>query len=100
MNTVTHIDVLATDHRASDQVLALPIRQRKCVIPSDKPNLSRSYRQSACTLECMRDEIHRICGCHPYHLPRALVYVIDQFRECEVFDVTCFVDNYCEYVPI
>lgn len=55
-----------------------------------------SYRQSACTLECMRDEIHKICGCHPYHLPRSLSYNYDQFRDCEVSDSLCFVDNFGE----
>lgn len=89
--------MLATDRSASDQVLELPLKQRKCVIPSDKPNLRTNYRQSACTLECMRDEIHRICRCHPYQLPRPLVNIIDQFRDCEVSDVLCFVDNFCEY---
>lgn len=96
MNTATYIDVYATDIRASDQVLELPVKQRNCIKPSDKPDLRTSYRQPACTLECMRDEIHRRCGCHPYHLPRAVVYVMDQIRDCEVFDITCFVDNFCE----
>lgn len=96
MNTATYIDVQATDRRVSDQVLELPLKQRKCVISSDKPNMRTSYRQSACTLECMRDEIHRICGCHPFHLPRPLVFIIDQYRDCEASDSICFVDNYGE----
>lgn len=87
------VDVEPTHSSCSAQVLGLPFKQRKCIIPSDL-NVE-SYRQPACILGCVRNEIHRRCHCHPFHLPRdsndTTVY-----RECKAKDIFCFVENYCE----
>lgn len=89
----TFIDVQPIHSSCSDQVLSLPFKQRKCIIPSDLK--AQTYRQPECMLGCLRDEIHRRCHCHPFHLSRAGNHS-DQLRDCKAKDVYCFVQNYCE----
>ena len=87
------VDVQPIHSSCSDQVLGLPFQQRKCIIPSDL-NVD-TYRQPACMLGCLRNEIHRRCHCHPFHLPKdnndTTVY-----RDCKAKDILCFVENYCK----
>ncbi|XP_052873492.1 sodium channel protein Nach-like [Anopheles cruzii] len=87
----TFVNVLPTDSRCSEQVLALPQSQRKCIIGSDFHPPIAYYRQPACTLDCVRKEVHRKCGCHPFHLPRPRATKI---RNCTVYDSICFIENY------
>lgn len=88
------MDVQPIHSSCSDQVLALPFAQRKCIIPSDKGKLN--YRQPECMLECLRDEIHRRCQCHPFHLPRGSNQT-NNLRNCRAVDIMCMVDNYCKW---
>uniref|UniRef100_A0A1S4H4X8 Uncharacterized protein n=4 Tax=gambiae species complex TaxID=44542 RepID=A0A1S4H4X8_ANOGA len=91
----TFVNVLPTDSRCSEQVLALPQSQRDCIVGSDFTPPIERYRQPACTLECLRNEVHRKCGCHPFHLPRPMVGPNGQgIRNCTVYDSMCFVENY------
>uniref|UniRef100_A0A182IT54 Amiloride-sensitive sodium channel n=1 Tax=Anopheles atroparvus TaxID=41427 RepID=A0A182IT54_ANOAO len=91
----TFVNVLPTDSRCSEQVLTLPQSQRDCVVGNDFNPPVENYRQPACTLECLRNEVHRKCGCHPFHLPRQADVARGQgIRNCTVFDSICFVDNY------
>lgn len=93
LSSETFVDVQPIHSSCSDQVLGLPFSQRKCIIP---PDIQAShYRQPACMLSCLRTEIHKRCGCHPFHLPKS-----DNetrfIRDCKAKDVYCFVLNYCE----
>ncbi|XP_041786050.1 sodium channel protein Nach-like, partial [Anopheles merus] len=90
----TFVNVLPTDSRCSEQVLALPQSQRDCIVGSDfSPPIER-YRQPACTLECLRNEVHRKCGCHPFHLPRPMVGRNGQALETALSRFNVFVENY------
>lgn len=91
----TFIDIQPIHSSCSDQVLGLPFKQRKCIIPSDL-NV-QSYRQPACMLGCLRDEIHKRCRCHPFHLP-SVDNQTSKLRDCKAKDVFCFVENYCEHI--
>jgi acid-sensing ion channel, other len=93
LSAETFIDVQPIHSSCSDQVLGLPFPQRKCIIPSDLR--VKNYRQPECMLGCLRNEIHKRCGCHPFHLPKSdneTRYI----RDCRAKDVNCFVINYCE----
>lgn len=90
----TFIDVQPTHTSCSDQVLGLPFSQRSCIIPADR-NVE-VYRQPACVLECLRDEIHRRCQCHPFHLPTN--NITKPIRNCRTVDALCFVENYCKFL--
>lgn len=92
LNRETFIDIQPIYSSCSEQVLGLPFEQRKCIIPSDKGK--ENYRQPECMLECLREEIHRRCKCHPFHLPRAPNQT-HALKDCRAVDVMCFVDNYC-----
>ncbi|EAT45221.1 AAEL003470-PA [Aedes aegypti] len=96
LGTETFISVSPTDSRCSSQVLVLPQSQRSCIIGNDFPVPIENYRQPACTLECLRNEVHRKCGCHPYHLPRQsqIPENIKPIRGCTVFDSLCLIDNF------
>lgn len=87
------IDIQPTHSSCSAQVLSLPFAQRKCIIPSDLN--ANSYRQPACMLGCLRDEIHKRCFCHPFHLPKS-GNDSNNFLDCKAKDVMCFVENYCK----
>lgn len=89
----TFIDIQPLYSSCTDQVLALPFEQRKCIIPAD---LNRdTYRQPACLLECLRNKIHEKCHCHPFNLPKS-DNETSYYRDCQARDVLCFVSNYCE----
>lgn len=90
----TFVDIHPTYSSCSDQVLALPFSQRKCIVPSDIG--ASIYRQPACMLVCLREEIHKECNCHPFHLPKA-DNETDPQPDCKAKDVTCFVENYCKH---
>uniref|UniRef100_A0A182K6C4 Uncharacterized protein n=1 Tax=Anopheles christyi TaxID=43041 RepID=A0A182K6C4_9DIPT len=91
----TFVNVLPTDSRCSEQVLALPQSQRDCIVGSDFSPPIEKYRQPACTLECLRYAVHRKCGCHPFHLPPLTVARNERnIRNCTVYDSMCFVENY------
>ncbi|XP_049294922.1 sodium channel protein Nach-like [Anopheles funestus] len=91
----TFVNVLPTDSRCSEQVLALPQNQRDCIVGSDFNPPIANYRQPACTLQCLRNEVHRKCGCHPFHLPQPTDRGPGQrVRNCTVYDSMCFVENY------
>ncbi|XP_035787391.1 sodium channel protein Nach-like [Anopheles albimanus] len=91
----TFVNVLPTDSRCSEQVLALPQNQRSCLVGGDFQPPIANYRQPACMLECLRNEVHRKCGCHPFHLPRQREAGKDrEIRNCTVYDSICFVQNY------
>ena len=89
----TFINVQPTYSSCSDQVLHLKFPQRKCIIPSDL-NV-KTYRQPACMLNCLRDEIYKRCYCHPFHLPRDSNET-RTIRNCKAKDIFCFVENYCK----
>ncbi|CAO1376532.1 unnamed protein product [Diamesa tonsa] len=89
----TFVDVEPTYTSCSAQVLSLPFSQRNCIIPADR-NVE-IYRQPACMLECLRDEIHRRCQCHPFHLPTN--NITKPIRKCRTVDALCFVENYFEF---
>lgn len=92
----THVTVSPIHSSCSDQVLALPFSQRKCIIPSDR-NL-KIYRQPACMLECLQDEVQKRCHCHPFHLPKKNFENNTVMRDCIMRDAICFAYNYCKYV--
>lgn len=98
LGTETFISVSPTDSRCSSQVLVLPQSQRSCITGSDFPDPIENYRQPACTLECLRNDVHRKCGCHPYHLPRQsqIPGNTKPIRDCSVYDTLCLIDNFCE----
>lgn len=89
----TFVDIKPIHSSCSEQVLALPFEQRKCIIPSDLKRTS--YRQPACMLDCLRAEIHKRCYCHPFNLPKN-ENDTQSYRDCKAKDVMCFVENYCE----
>lgn len=89
----TFIDISPIHSSCSNQVLVLPFSQRKCIIPSDKGK--SNYRQPECMLECLREEIHKRCYCHPFHLPRAIDEK-NKFKDCKAVDIMCFVNSYCK----
>ncbi|CRL01764.1 CLUMA_CG014980, isoform A [Clunio marinus] len=91
INKETFIDVQPIESSCSNQVLNLDFEQRKCIIPSDL-NV-KSYRQPECMLGCLRDEIHKRCHCHPFHLPKSDNTTTD-YRDCKAKDIMCFVENY------
>lgn len=91
----TFIDIQPIHSSCSEQVLGLPFAQRKCIIPKDLNLLS--YRQPACMLGCLRDEIHKRCHCHPFNLPVSSNDTKD-YRDCKAKDVMCFTENYCEFL--
>ncbi|XP_055527647.1 sodium channel protein Nach [Wyeomyia smithii] len=102
------ISVSPTDSRCSEQVMLLPQAQRSCIIEKDFSTPIGNYRQPTCMLECLRDEVHRKCGCHPYHLPSRsqIPGGAKQIRKCSVEDSMCLIDNYymfqrlrCECLP-
>jgi len=95
LNRETFIDIQPIYSSCSNQVLGLPFSQRKCIIPSDINK--EVYRQPACMLECLRDEIHRRCYCHPFHLPGGDNQT-SSLRSCIAKDVSCMVLNYCEFL--
>ncbi|XP_070494636.1 sodium channel protein Nach-like [Chironomus tepperi] len=90
----TFVDIQPIHSSCSSQVLVLPFAQRKCIIPADKGKLN--YRQPECMLECLRDEIHQRCQCHPFHLPRASNQT-NTLRNCRAVDILCMVDNYFQF---
>ncbi|XP_053686211.1 sodium channel protein Nach-like [Sabethes cyaneus] len=96
LGSETFISVSPTDSRCSEQVMLLPQTQRSCIIGKDFPTPIENYRQPTCMLECLRDEIHRKCGCHPYHLPSQsqIPGRTKQIRKCAVEDSMCLIDNY------
>ncbi|XP_065085740.1 sodium channel protein Nach [Ochlerotatus camptorhynchus] len=96
LGTETFISVSPTDSRCSSQVLVLPQSQRSCITGRDFPVPIENYRQPACTLECLRDDVHRKCGCHPYHLPRQsqIPGNTRPIRDCTVYDSLCMIDNF------
>ena len=90
----TFVDIQPIHSSCSEQVLGLPFAQRKCIIPSDLK--VKSYRQPACMLGCLRDEIHKRCHCHPFNLP-VNSNETKHYPECKAKDVMCFTENYCEF---
>ncbi|XP_039438732.1 sodium channel protein Nach-like [Culex pipiens pallens] len=97
LGTETFVSVTPTDSRCSEQVLGLPPSQRSCVTGKDFSPPIENYRQPACTLECVRNEVHRKCGCHPYHLPRQSQQPTKAgkpMRDCTVTDSMCLIENY------
>lgn len=94
----TFVAILPTDLRCSDQVLALPESQRKCINSADYDYVN-GYRQSSCILDCQRSNIHQTCGCHPYFLPEKAIYGrMKPIRECNLADGLCLAKNYGEFV--
>lgn len=98
MGKQTFLDVYTTDNSCSNQVLQLPFSQRKCILATDEissTGIKSEYRQPACIVNCFRDIIHNICGCHPFVIP---LMSFDNIRECGVLDIACFVKNYRKFV--
>lgn len=90
----TFVSVSPTDLRCSDQVLALPEYQRNCINPKDY-DTQEPYRQSICQLSCLRDAVHKTCGCHPFNLPEKTLYGRQKpMRECNLVDGMCVSKNY------
>lgn len=90
----TFVVVHPTDLRCSDQVLALPETQRKCINPSEYDYVD-PYRQSSCILDCIRANVHQTCECHPFYLPEKAIYGRNKpIRECSLVDGLCLVKNY------
>lgn len=73
-------------------VLELSPQERKCVQPTDYSE--HKYDPSECEKDCFNDKVHATCGCHPYYLPLSKKGTV---RSCNVSDVFCFKDNFCEY---
>ncbi|XP_058827422.1 sodium channel protein Nach-like [Topomyia yanbarensis] len=96
LGTETFVSVTPTDSRCSAQVMLLPQSQRCCITGEDFPVPIENYRQPACTLECLRNEVHRKCGCHPYHLPSKphIPGKKKLIRKCSVADSFCLIENY------
>lgn len=88
----TFIDIQPLHSSCTDQVLSLPFEQRKCILPKDLNK--HSYRQPACLLECLKDKIHNLCHCHPFHLPKSDNET--NYRFCKAKEISCFVTNLCE----
>lgn len=92
----TFVAIYPTDLRCSEQVLALPEAQRKCINPWDYEWME-TYRQSSCILDCFREAVHGTCQCHPYNLPEKSLYGRQRpIRECNLIDGLCLVKNYGE----
>ncbi|XP_055594577.1 sodium channel protein Nach-like [Uranotaenia lowii] len=96
LGTETFVSVTPTDSRCSAQVLGLPQEQRPCITGKDFPKPIKNYRQPACTLECLRNHVHRKCGCHPFHLPIQSQIPDSEkpIRSCTITDTLCLIDNY------
>lgn len=92
----TFVDVTPTYSSADDKVLALPFAQRNCINSQEEQYLY--YRQPACILDCLKEEVYKRCQCHPYYLPKASIFKdLEKYhRDCRINDTMCFVENYCK----
>lgn len=75
----------------------LPLESRQCLLPKDGKS-SRVFR-SRCMLSCALQTMYKECGCHPYFMPITL-QGDKVFRNCTVYDLTCFQDKKGEWYSI
>lgn len=90
----TSVSVYPTVTLCTDEVLALSEEGRNCISASDVG--LNFYRQSDCSLACLRSTVYDNCGCHPYYLPRSK-NDDGRYQDCRVIDAECFDKNFCEY---
>lgn len=84
---ITSVAVYPTLSYCTDEVLALPARDRRCLHSKDQD--SKEYRQSSCNMECLRDLLYATCKCHPYYMPKP-ENGRHEIRQCEAIDAACY----------
>lgn len=89
---ITSIGIYPTISTVSTDVLALPLKSRKCLTGSDVG--LNIYRRPACAMSCMKKFIYDKCDCHPYFLPAQDNTA--PIRNCTVSDGECFQRIYCK----
>lgn len=66
----------------------LPVKYRKCVLPSDMRDMAPSLVfRSRCILTCVMELINQECECHPYYMP--IAFQTQSIRNCTIKDLTC-----------
>lgn len=92
---ITSIAIYPTISISTADVIALPLKSRKCLTGHDFG--STVYSRAACTSNCLTRFIYDKCECHPYFIPTPLD---PKLRQCTALDGDCFQKIFCKLLPI
>ncbi|KAH1013764.1 sodium channel protein Nach [Dendroctonus ponderosae] len=93
MNTNNLLGINPEMITATERLKSMPVRNRKCLFPSEKKlNMFQRYTRRGCLMECRLAMTLKVCKCVPFDL-HSQSYSYGSLKVCGLEDLSCLNHN-------